>query len=357
VAENTGGGQQVMNRWQAFLQLVVTRFREFYREPEALFWTYGFPALLAVGLGIAFSSAEPEPPKVDVQGAPNESKAIDLAQYLKDKGLPAEVHNARDCQDRLSSGKSALIVVPTPKGANYQYDPARSDSVMALHWVDALLVRKHAPDAWPAEAHRVDRPGSRYIDFLLPGLMGLNLMGGGMWGVGFVLVDMRTRKLLKRLLATPMRREDFLLAILTARMVFLVPDMIFLILVGRLGFGVPVNGNPLTLALVILAGAVAFAGIGLLVASRAEKTESVTGLMNLVMLPMWLLSGTFFSSERFPDVMQPFIQALPLTQLNFALREVMLNDLSLGQVAWRLGILLVWGGVAFVLALKWFRWR
>jgi ABC-2 type transport system permease protein len=344
-------------RWHAFLQLLLARLREFYREPEALFWVYGFPTLLAIGLGIAFASREPPPPDVDVQDAPHQTEARKLAEYLKEQGLPAEVHSAEECQQRLSNGKTALYLVLTDKGLRYEYDPARSESVLALHWVDALLVRKAAPKVPPPQLVPVEKPGSRYIDFLLPGLMGMNLMGGGLWGVGFVIVDMRVRKLLKRLLATPMRREDFLLAILSARLVFLAPDMGLLLLVGSLGFGVPIRGNPLTLILVIVVGAASFAGIGLLVASRAEKTETVSGLMNLVMLPMWLLSGTFFSSERFPAVMQPLIQALPLTQLNNALREVMLGDHSLVDVAWRLGVLAAWGAVSFGLALRWFRWR
>jgi ABC-2 type transport system permease protein len=187
--------------------------------------------------------------------------------------------------------------------------------------------------------------------------MGMNLMGGGMWGVGFVLVDMRIRKLLKRLVATPMRRGDFLLSIFTARLVFLLPDMLLLLLVGTYGFGVPVRGSLVVLALVILVGAFCFAGVGLVCASRAEKLETVTGLMNLVMLPQWLLSGTFFSAERFPDAAQPFIQALPLTQLNNALREVMLYDQGLDTMGWRLLVLAAWGGATFFLGLKWFRWR
>jgi ABC-2 type transport system permease protein len=346
-----------MNRWHAFLQLLLTRLRMFYREPVALFWVYGFPLLLAIGLGIAFSGREPPPPDVDIQGMPGQTEAVALAAYLKEKGLPAEVHSAKECEERLSNGKTALYVIPTATGPRYEYDPARSDSVMALHWVDDLLVRKNAAKSPPIDAHRVERPGSRYIDFLLPGLMGLNLMGGGLWGIGFVLVDLRVRKLFKRYLATPMHREDFLLSLMTARLLFLVPDMAFLLLVGYLGFGVPVRGSPVTLILVILAGTAAFAGIGLLVACRTDKTETVSGLMNLVMLPMWLLSGTFFSAERFPAVMQPLIQALPLTQLNYALREVMLTGRSLGEVAWRLGILAAWGAVSFALALRWFRWR
>jgi ABC-type multidrug transport system permease subunit len=182
-------------------------------------------------------------------------------------------------------------------------------------------------------------------------------MGGGLWGIGFVLVDMRVRKLLKRLVATPMRRSHFLLAMLGARLALLIPDMVLLLLFGWLVFQVPIRGDLLTLALVILAGSAAFSGLGLLCASRTDKTETISGLMNLVMLPMYLLSGTFFSSKQFPDVVQPFIQALPLTHVNDALREVMLEGASFTQVAWRIGILLLWAAVPFAIALKWFRWN
>ena len=203
---------------------------------------------------------------------------------------------------------------------------------------------------------KLSEPGSRYIDFLLPGLVGMNLMGGGLFGIGFVLVDMRVRKLFKRLMATPMHRGDFLLAMLGSRLLFLIPEMFSLLVIARWLFGVPVFGSWGTLILVVVVGALAFAGLGLLVASRTEKTETVSGLINLVMMPMWILSGVFFSAKRFPDFMQPVLQALPLTQLNDALREVMLEGLSLTQIAWRLGILAAYGAISFFLALRWFKW-
>src|SRR5262249_18000391 len=155
--------------------------------------------------------------------------------------------------------------------------------------------------------------------------------------------------LFKRLLATPMRRPHFLLAMLLARMVMLLPEMTILLLFGMLVFTVPVRGDFVTLVVTIFVGAAAFAGIGLLVACRAQKTETVSGLMNLVMLPMWLLSGVFFSSKRFPEATQPFIQALPLTQLNDALREVMLEGKSFPEIAWRLGILALFALATFTL--------
>lgn len=350
-----------MNRWYPYSQLFRARLREFYREPVALFWVYGFPLILALVLGIAFANKKPDPPQVDVQeSADNATLANELADHLRAADIKVTTSDEADCTHRLNTGKTMLVIVPSRKDGKehfqYVYDTARSESVSARYQVDAAIVRWQSPAKTDVHDEYRSEPGTRYIDFLLPGLIGLNLMGGGLWGVGFVIVDMRVRRLLKRLLATPMRRSDFLLAMLSARTTLMLPDMLVLILVGLFGFGVPLRGSVFALAVTVFAGAAAFAGIGLLVACRTDKTETVSGLMNLVMLPMWLLSGAFFSSKHFPDAAQPFIQALPLTQLNDALREIMLEGVSLSGVAWRLGILAAWAVVSFALALKWFRW-
>jgi ABC-2 type transport system permease protein len=347
-----------MNRRHAFTQLVLARLREFFREPAAVFWVYGFPIILAIVLGAAFASADAVPPTVDVQGEREQTVVRELVKVLEANNFKVSVRSKEECEQRLRTGSTALYVIPGPNGPTYVFDKTRQEGVLARQWVDSVLVRARAGDAAPPLSEiTVSERGSRYIDFLLPGLMGLNIMGGGLWGVGFVIVDMRVKKLFKRFLATPMNRSDFLWAILMARMVFIVPEMLTLWLVGWLGFGVPMYGNPLTLAVVILVGVLAFDGIGLLIACRVEKIETVSGLMNLVMLPMWLASGTFFSSRRFPDVVQPLIQALPLTQLNDALREVMLEGATLMDVAGKLAILAAWALVTFLLALHWFRWR
>jgi ABC transporter DrrB family efflux protein len=342
-----------MNRWYPFGQLVLARLREFYREPEVIFWVYGFPLLLAIGLGIAFSRKTVEKLKVDIAENPALSRSVQ--ELLEANDFSVKIKPLEECAKRLETGSTALYLVQTPKGIAYYYDESRPDSVAARYWVETVLLHKKSPESAPPQATAV--AGQGYIDFLMPGLMGMNLMGGGLWGVGFVLVDFRVRKLLKRLLATPMRRADFLLSILAARLVFMVPDMLILLLVGHLGFGVPIYGSLATLLLVIVVGGAAFSGLGLLIACRAQKSETVSGLMNLVMLPMWLLSGIFFSSKRFPEAAQPFIQALPLTQLNDALRGVMLEGEGLTDIGWRLGILAAWAVACFFLALRWFRWQ
>ena len=351
-----------MHRWRAFGQLYLARLREFVREPEVLFWVYGFPVLLAVGLGVAFKPSKPDPPPVDVQLGVNDREAGALADVLRAGNVAVELQDEPACRQRLRTGKTTLYVEPDPREYRYHYDEARPESVSARYQVDALVQRwksrpaAGSPPPQPTADVLLTEPGSRYIDFLLPGLMGMNLMGSGTWGVGFVVVDMRVRKLLKRLLATPMRRGDFLLALITSRLTMLVPEMLLIGVIGAAAYGVPYRGSLVALAVVMLAGAAAFSGIGLLAASRSEKPETVASLINVIMLPQFILSGTFFSAKRFPDFMQPLIQALPLTQINAALREVMLEGAGFADVWWRVATLAAFAVVGFLTALRVFRW-
>jgi ABC-type multidrug transport system permease subunit len=221
---------------------------------------------------------------------------------------------------------------------------------------DALQTAAGRHDVLQTKAVSSSEPGSRYIDFLIPGLLGMNLMNSGMWGIGFALVDMRQRKLLKRFVGTPMRRGDFLLALLSSRLVLMLIEIGLLLTLGVIVFHMKVLGSLFSIVLLGSAGAVAFGGIGLLTASRAQKIESVSGLMNLVMMPMWIFSGVFFSYERFPAMIQPLIKALPLTALNDALRASILEGQPLSHQWPRLLVLTLWGGISFVLAVRWFRW-
>lgn len=344
-----------MKTYRPLRQLILCRLREFYREPAAVFWTYGFPLVLAIALGIAFREKPTDKVYVDIvrnEGAESVADAFGQREDFECRILPAD-----ECKERLRMGKSSLTIIPG-QPVTYRYDPKRPESNIARLKVNEVLQNaKGRTDPIQTRDQTVSEPGSRYIDFLIPGLLGMNLLGGGMWGVGFVIVDLRRRKLFKRYLATPMRRSDFLLSLIGARLTFLLPEVFFLLLAGYLIFDVAVRGSLLAILLLSFVGAMSFAGLGLLVASRAQKLETVSGLMNLVMLPMWMLSGIFFSSERFPDVAQPFIQALPLTQLNNALRAVILEGQSVLTQGVPVLIIIVWGVLSFVLALKWFRWN
>ena len=339
---------------------MLFRIRSFYREPAAVFWTYGFPLILTVSLGIAFRNKPVEKIRVDIEDGPTAQATLDALAGIDDQGaFEVAVHSPADCKERLRLGRASVVVASGgDQGAYaYRYDPTRPESTNARHRVDDALQRAAGrTDPVAVRDETVSEPGSRYIDFLVPGLLGMNLLGSGLWGVGFVTVDLRVRKLLKRFVATPMRRSHFLGAVIGGRMLFIVPEMFIILMVGVWIFGIPVRGSWIAIGVVALVGGVCFAGIGLLVACRAQRTETVAGLMNMVMLPMWLLSGIFFNTENFPAAFQPVVRALPLTHLNEALRAVILEGAPLSSQWLRLVILLAFSAVSFTLALKWFRW-
>ena len=336
-------------------QLALARMREFYREPEAVFWVFGFPIVLAFALGLAFRNTGPGELQVGV--APGAGDSALAATLDSSPRLVAAVLDSGTARLRLRTGRIALLVVPG-NPLVYRYDSTRTESGLARLEVDDVLQRAQGrSDRVAVRDDRVVAPGSRYIDFLIPGLLGMNLLGSGIWGVGFSVVQARQRKLLKRYMATPMRRSHYLLSFILSRLVFLLLEVVALVGFGWLLFGVAVRGSFATLAVLTILGAFAFAGLGLLVASRAKTIEGVSGLMNLVMLPMWILSGTFFSYSRFPDAMIPFVKALPLTALNDSLRAVMIDGAGFLSLGAPVAIVMAWGAVSFAIALKIFRWR
>jgi ABC-2 type transport system permease protein len=339
-------------------QLVKVRFLEFWREPEAVFWVFIFPILLAAGLGIAFRQRAPEVVKVGVLVSEPSAAAISDA-LARDPRL--EVIPLADSagMHALRTGRIALFAVPSAvRTVEYRYDDTRPDARNARLLVDDAIQRAAGRrDAATVRERHVREPGARYIDFVIPGLLAMNLMGSGIWGVGFTIVESRRKKLLKRLVATPMSRAQYLASFILARLAMLVLEVGGLLGFGIWVFGVPARGSLGTLVLVTLIAALAFSAIGLLVASRVRTIEGASGLMNLVMLPMWIFSGVFFSASNFPDAAQPFIQALPLTAAADALRATLLEGASLPALSPELGILGAWLAVSFTAALALFRWR
>ena len=336
-------------------QLTRARVLEFLREPEAVFWVFAFPVLLALALGLAFRSRPAEVLPIGVEAGPGAQARLE-ALAASDRLAP-EIVDPAEAGTALANGRLALVVIPT-EPPTYRLDPTRPDSRLARLEVDAALQRAVGrEDVFQAQITEQTAPGSRYIDFLVPGLLGMNLMGTGMWSVGFSLVQSRSGKLLKLFVASPLRRWQLLAAQALARGVFLTLEVTILIGFAVLVLDVPFRGSVLLFALVAILGGATFVGLGLLVAARPRTIEGVSGLMNFVMFPGWIFSGVFFSTERFPEVMQPFVQALPLTALNDSLRGIMLEGSSLGALGWELLILLLWGGISFALALRWFRWQ
>jgi ABC-type multidrug transport system permease subunit len=382
--ETVGGGPRTGNRepkqertFHPLVELTLVRIREFLREPEVIFWVFAFPILLVCALGIAFRNAGPEkiPIAVERVGTDDAASKALFDALSRSADIEPLLLSSADATQALRSGKVALVVqpksgnveaVPGNSGQSnnllsnfdYRFDPTRPESRQARLVADDALQRAAGRgDVVRAGEQTFTEPGARYIDFLIPGLLGMNMMGSGMWGIGFAVVNARTRKLLKRFAATPMRRSHYLLSFVFSRLLFLVLEVIVVIAFAWFAFGFTVRGSFLEMSFLLLLGAMTFAGIGLLVAARPKTIEGVSGLMNLVMMPMWLLSGTFFSSARFPEFIQPFIKALPLTALNDSLRGVMNDGASVATNWVAVGVMLAWCIVSFFLALRTFRWQ
>ncbi len=336
----------------SLFQLTATRFRLFLREPEALFWVFAFPILLAVGLGIAFRNRP-----ADV--LPVAATTPQLTQALAaDKGLHATTMDEATGTKALATGVINLLVIQTPQSVEYKYDDTNPDARNARLLVDrAIQTAAGRHDAVAAQNELIHETGARYIDFVIPGLLGMNLMGSAIWGLVFSIVEARQKRLLKRMVASPMPRWQYLASFLLSRLLMLVIEVVVFLGFAKIAFGVPFRGSLVELAILCVLTSLAFSAMGLLISSRAKTIEAASGLMNLAMLPMWILSGVFFSATRFPAIIQPLVRALPLTAAIDALRGNMLQGLSMVEMMTPVSILLAWLVVPFFVALKIFRWR
>ncbi|MCB9886872.1 MAG: ABC transporter permease [Planctomycetes bacterium] len=344
---------------RAVWAVAKAQFREFWRTPEAVFWTYGFPLVMTVVLGFAFGPKPPDPVPIAVVVAdPAAADSDPLVAVLRhDARLSVEVLDAAAADRALVRGRVGLLVHGSVAEPVVRADPTRPEAQLAgLVVARALRDARDGPGVAIAQEVE-DRPGSRYIDFLVPGLIGLNLLGAGMWGFGFNLVQMRTQNLLRRLSVTPLTRGEFLLGYLMGRFVLVIPEAIVIALFGVLLWGVPFRGSWLAFLLVVAVGGFAFAGLGCLLASRARTTEGVAGLMNLCQLPMWMLGGVFFANENLRGPMRWAAEALPLTHINRALRDVMLEPGSVLDIAVPLAGLGLFAALCFGLGLRLFRWQ
>ncbi len=339
----------------ALVEMTIVRLKEFLREPDAVFWVFAFPLLLTVALGFAFREKAPERIPVGIVDGPFAQQR--LAALKKSPALLPRVYSAKLGQEELRRGRISMLV-GAEAAPTYRLDPTRPDARTArLEVDDALQGAAGRRDAFAAKDEKVEEQGARYIDFLVPGLIGMNLMSTGMWSISFSVVNARLRKLLKRFLATPMRKTHYLFSQFLSRLVFLLMEVTVVTVFAWLVFDVAIRGSALAFVVTCLIGAAAFSGLGLLTASRANTLEAISGLINVVMMPMWICSGVFFSYERFPDAVIPIIRALPLTALTDALRAVMNDGYGLVQIAPQLINLAIWTIVTSVAGLKIFRWN
>lgn len=346
-------------------ELTRARIVEALRDPTALFWSFGFPVFLVITLGVAFSGGPKSHNRIGfVCSAPIDASTCRAvaAQLKSDPEFDIRSLELAAAKDQLSLGKLDVVVQAAREAAQpdlttlvYHYDNNSPEGRTTRLAIRSLLNVPAAGFTTRDQPHV--EVGRRYVDLLLPGLLALNLMGGGVWGTSFALVDARRRGLLRQFALTPMRRSDYLVSYMIARLAFLVIEVVFLLGFGALAFDTVLRGSFLALTAMCLLGSFAFTGFGLLISTRTESQEVASGWANALTIPMGLASGVFFDYELFPDFLHPIIRCLPLTALTGGLRAIANQGVGLVGSAPVLLVLAGWTAVTFVVALRLFRWR
>jgi ABC-type multidrug transport system permease subunit len=349
----------------SFKELLLYRLRTCARDPGVVFWVFVFPVIAIAAFGLAFRPGAPGPSAVGLLGNDPAVRAALAPREGEPKELSIRVlASPEEAKTALGRSEVALVVVASDPPV-YRFDPTRQEALVARLLVDRRLqAARGRPDAVGARLEQVDTPGIRYIDYVVPGLIGMQIMNTMLLGVGFSLVELRSRKMLRRLAATPMSRPGFLVAQVLSRLSLTWVMTALLLVVAHVLFGVRVQGSYLDVGLLVLLGGLSFSGISLAVAARTESSETAQGIITIIALPMVLFSGVFFSSSGYPfstpgmpDWIRVPLGWLPLTAFNDALRAVVNERVSLASMPGELAILTAWGVVPFVFALRVFRWR
>lgn len=360
--------------------LIKAHFLEIIREPAVLFWGVVFPILMAWGLGIAFTKKTDLTRNVAIvryYGTEHNADSSRLFNFLqknaekKGQGYQIVLKNQKlgnlsvtftetswpEAYKLLKKGNIAMIIEDHVDDIKYHFDPANSEALSLYQQVSNLFL--YGPGAYAATESEI-RPltlsGTRYIDFLLPGLLCMGIMMSCTWGISYTLIDRRSKKLLRRMVATPMKKTNLLIALITARFTMNVVEGIILFLFAWFFFHVQIQGSILALIVIFLAGNIAFSGIAILLSSHTANPEVGNGIINAVVTPMMVLSGVFFSYHNFPDWSIPVIRHLPLTMLADAMRSVFNEGVGLASVYKEAVILTVTGIVCFIAGLKIFKW-
>jgi ABC-2 type transport system permease protein len=341
-------------------ELTVSRIKEALRDGQALFLTFGFPVLVLIALGVAFRAAPPAPEPVALACTLPAGQCAELRAALgAQPAIAVRELELSGALVALRRGKLALAIeasATSGPGLVYHHDPSRKEARTAL-FAAQIALGAAAASRMPSREQPHTEVGGRYVDYVMPGIIALNLLGSGVWGVGYSIVEQRRRKLMRQFATTPMKRSHYLLSYMLSRLVFLVPEVALLMLFGVLAFGTPVRGSLWAIGVLSLVGSCAFSALGVLIAARADNSEAISGWANLVMMPMWLFSGVFFHYELFPAQFHPLIKALPLTALSDSLRAVTNEAAPLASCTSELLVLALWSVVSFTLALKLFRWQ
>ena len=361
-----------------FWQLLSIQFKEFFREPGALFWSFVFPILMSLGLGMAFK----EKPEIMQHAAvvlPANNDSSKLKNFLelhctkiKNKNNEYEfildnkklgktndrffVRTREESDIMIKRGQASIILVEENGKVNYLFDPANSESRLAYITISGIISGKSYISN-PDEIQTLERKGMRYIDFLIPGLLAMGIMSSCLWGICYSLIEKRSKKLLRRLVATPMKKSWFMITMFMSRFIFTLLETAALLVFAMLVFGVTMQGSWIAFVAIIISGSFFFMGLSILLGSRTSNPQVGNGLVSSITMPMMLLSGIFFSYSNFPDFIIPIIKYLPLTLFVDSLRCIFNEGSGMSTVIFPFLILSITGIATFFAGLKIYKWN
>ncbi|XOV95048.1 MAG: ABC transporter permease [Bacteroidota bacterium] len=343
--------------------LIDVELKEYLREPGILFWALFFPILLALGLGLAFSGKGEQKRSVAVVCQVSDCQLPFGLDGNKDKvlgnekiGITTYEFIESDWDEAIKMLKKGIVsMILEVKGDDVQYhfDPNNAEANYAyLQLSEALKGVEINQDNITV----LEQKGTRYIDFLVPGLLAMGVMMSCMWGISYSNVDRRNKKLLRRMVATPMKKYNYVASQLVSRLMLSAVEVLLLVGFTKWIFDVSITGSILAVILLVIAGNVAFTGLAILIASRTANTQIANGLINLVVMPMMILSGIYFSYHNFPDLMISIIQFLPLTVLADSIRSVFIEGATLVNVLPEIIGLFAFGFILYGLGIRIYKW-
>jgi ABC-2 type transport system permease protein len=378
-----------MNRifnWRQLKTLTLANFKEMLREPGVLFWGIVFPILMSLGLGIAFNTKSDVIRKIGIIGntdsifkdtsllihkflavktikSYNEKEKTDNYLFrIENKKLGNTNFHFRiltwnDAVMELKRGKISLVMEEKNDSVNYLFDPANPDAQLTYIRLSQIFgSRDFVSDENDVNIKPLTLEGTRYVDFLVPGLIAMGIMMSIMWGVSYTIIERRSKKLLRRMVSSPMKKSHFLISIIAVRVCMNFIEGCLIFFFAFLVFGIRIQGSLPALLLVFISGNIMFSGLAVFISSKTSKTEIGNALINLVVMPMMLLSGIFFSYHNFPDWMITVIQKLPLTMVADDIRSIFIEGAGIAQIATHCLILCLGGIIFFTAGIRIFKW-
>lgn len=363
--------------------LIVSHAKELMREPSVLFWGIVFPILMALGLGIAFTQKTEMTERIGIIDTKNNlsdstnsiesflnkhaekihhaNSADEYKLIVKNKKLGNTIYifqkmNWKEATILLKKGEINLVLEDKSGGIDYNFDPAGPDAQLNYLKLSKILGRRKPAVENSENIEPLTLKGTRYIDFFIPGLMALGILMSSIWGLGYTLIEKRSKKLLRRMIATPMKKSYFLISFISVRTMMNFLESLLLFIFSNLVFGITIQGSIVALLLIFIAGNVNFAGLATLISARTANPEVGNGIISAVTTPMFVLSGIFFSYQHFPDWAIPIIKIIPLTMLADSVRSIFIEGAGFGEIVLPFVILFVMGILFFSIGLKIFKW-